>query len=389
MGIALLVIARSILLSQPDSTLTYTVQPEDLVETIEVSGTYTTASQTPVNSPTSGIITEFFVSNGDHINKDDPLFHVESTASESEQKTARSNYLTALSALQAAKNTKESLDVTMWQKQQAYLDAQNTQNYKNDHTQNPATGNDYTEIEKFEINNKVVQTEKDFRAAEEAYKKADIALNAAYAKVATAKQSFDETQSTTVIAPATGTVTNLLAEVGDSARAIKPSASSLPDSLSAQDPQPILVVANLGNPHILANVSEDYAARISSGQKASIVFDSLKDQSFTGSVKSVATIGISDNGVISYLARITPSNLPSNIKPNMTALISIETLRKDNVFAVPNSAIIKKDEGAFVMLSSTRKLIPIEIGIKGTAKTEILNGVAPGTEIIANPDSEK
>ena len=352
--IVVFLIVRTLLLRQPSTEIDYTVKKEDLIDTVQVSGTYTTASQTQVMSPAKGVITQLYVTDGEYVNKGAPLFHVESTATTDEQQSAYAEYESAVSALQTAQNSQQSLDADMYTKQLAYLSAQNTQNYMNGHTTNPATKNSYTDLEKFAINNAVTQTQKDFQAAEQAYRTADVAVSAAQAQVVQTKQAYDETKSTTVTAPASGTVVNLEEKVGDEVTAPKTAVtikdtSSGQASISSTTPQAVLVIANLSDPYITASISEDYAARVMPGQKASIVFDSLKNKTFMGTVESIDTVGTTTDGVVTYNARITSNNITPNIKPDMTALITIETLRKNNVIDVPNSAIITKDGKSYVL----------------------------------------
>jgi HlyD family secretion protein len=381
---------RTILLAQPSSEIDYTVKRENLVETVQVSGTYTTASQTEVKSPSFGVITQLYVNNGEYVQKGAPLFHIESTATTDEQQAAYADYTSAVSALQTAQNNVQSLDSTMWTKQQAYISAQNTQNYMNNNTNNPSTGKSYTDLEKFAINNSVTETQKAFQAAEQAYKTAGVAVSAAQAKVTETKRAYDETRSATVYAPASGTVVNLEQKVGDEVSAPKTAitikgTSSGQASIYSTTPQTVLVIANLSDPYLSASISEDYAARVQAGQQAWIVFDSLKNKTFIGTVQSIDTVGTTTDGIVTYNSRIVAGGITPNIKPNMTALITIETLRKDDVIDVPNSAIITKSGKTYVENAQTRQEIPVTLGTQGVAKTVITSGLTPGTVIVANP----
>jgi len=59
-----------VFLQPSNKNITYTVKRENLINTVLINGTYTTASQTPVNSPTNGIVTKSYVEN-DSIVKND------------------------------------------------------------------------------------------------------------------------------------------------------------------------------------------------------------------------------------------------------------------------------------------------------------------------------
>lgn len=382
---------RTILLQKPSTDILYTVNRENLVDTVQVSGTYTTASQTMITSPANGILSQIYVKNGDYVKKGEPLFYVESTATIDQQNAAYADYTNALSTLQTAQNNVQSLDATMWTQQQAYISAQNAQNFMNSNTINPSTKNSYTDLEKLSINNAVTQTQKAFQAAEQAYKTANVTVTAAQAKVTQTKRAYDETRSATVYAPAAGKVVNLQDIVGDSvtgaSTAVTISGSSTGQAaISTTTPQPVLVIANLSDPYISVNIGEDYATRVMVGQKADIIFDSLRNKTFTGTVADIATVGTNMQGVVTYAARIKTDILPAILKPNMTALISIETLRRNNVIDVPNSSIIAKDGSTYVLAAKDHKQIPVTLGERGIAKTEITSGLDEGTVIVANPE---
>jgi hypothetical protein len=69
----------------------------------------------------------------------------------------------------------------------------------------------------------------------------------------------------------------------------------------------------------------------------------------------------------------------------MTGIVSIETYRKDNVLAVPNTAIIYQEEKTYLQKTSKKNnLVQVELGEKGLIKTEILNDLPKGLEVLIN-----
>ncbi len=365
--IVLFLAGSAILLQQPNTELTYKVKRENLVDNVQVSGTYSTASQVQVTSPTNGIIDKIFVSNGDLVKKGDQLFHVQSTATVDQQKSAYANYLAANSALLADNANLYSLQSAKDSAWKKFIDLATNSTYQNSDGSPNTTNRVLTELTTAEDN---------WLAGEANYKNQQSVIAKDQAALSAAAQLYGETQSVSVTAPVAGSVVNLLVKVGDQVAAAQPTG------------QPVLIIANLGNPYITVDISEDYVTRIASGQKVAIVFDALKDKTFTGVVDTVASVGTSAQGVVTYSARIGVNNLPLEIKANMTALVTIETLRKDNVVDVPDSAIITKSGISYVELANTHKLLPVEIGIKGTIKTEIVNGLAAGVVIVASPSSD-
>jgi len=361
--IILFLLARVFLLQKPNTDLIYVVKQEDLVDTIQVSGTYMTASQMPVTSPTTGIIDQIFVHNTSQVVKGDPVFHVQSTATPDQQKTAYANYVATNSVYQADKAGLYTLQSVMFSAWNKYFNLATNGTYQNSDS-TPNTSN--------RVLPEFTTAQDDWLAAEANYKNQQMVLAKDQAVLSASQQAYAETKSVTVIAPVSGTVVNLLNKNGD----------QVPVNAS------VFIIANLANPYINADISEDYAAQITQGQRASITFDALKDQTFSGTVEAIDTVGTTTQGVVTYTARVSVDNLPPSIKPNMTALITLETLRKDGVIDVPNSAIVSKDGKTFVEKTQSHQLIPIMIGAKGITKTEILNGLLAGTEIVANPSVE-
>ncbi|HEV2339657.1 MAG TPA: HlyD family efflux transporter periplasmic adaptor subunit [Patescibacteria group bacterium] len=379
----LFIILRAILLTSPNTELTYTAKMENLIDTVQVSGTYSTASQIPVASPSNGVIDKIFVSNNSQVKKGDQLFHVQSTATVDQQKAAYAAYLAANSTVQADNATLYSLQSTMYAAWQAYINQATSATYQNSDGSPNATN-------RVETTFTVPQAA--WLAAEANYKNQQAVINKDQAALSAAQQTYAETQSVTVIAPVGGTVVNLLAQSGDQVAANTSAITVIGTNtgqaaVSSSTPQSILIIANLSNPYLTADISEDYATRIVKGQKASVVFDAMKDKTFSATVENIDTVGTNTQGVITYKARIATDNLLSKIKPDMTALITIETLRKNNVIDVPNSAIVTRSNMSYVEQANTHKLIPVLVGARGVIKTEITSGLYAGTVLVANPNS--
>jgi HlyD family secretion protein len=373
-----LFLLRTIILKKPDNRLTYVVDRGSIIETVRVSGTYNASSLTKVFSPSEGVITELYVSNNEEVKKGTSLFHIESTASEEQKSITYTSYQSALTAFKNTKQNKESSDVSMWSKRKILLDAENNLNLMNEKlaedTNNPSTKEKYTQLEIESIKSSVVQAKKDFEAVEKQYKEFDQTILSAQALVTSTKLAYDATKSITIKSPANGKVVNLLKKTGDAVT-----------TKSIDSIFPVLIVANLENSAVIATVSEIDITRIEIGQKTQIVFDSLRQTIFTGIVEIIDVIGTEKAGVVTYNVRIKLDKFSPDIRPNMTGVVSIETYRKDNVFAVPNTAIIYQEEKTYLQKADKKNdFIQVELGEKGLIKTEILNDLPKGLEVLIN-----
>ena len=266
------------------------------------------------------------------------IFH--KTATETEKASAYAAYQSAISALVTARQNKEAADATMWSKRQAVIDAENGVNYKNDNTTNPVTRDDYTDLEKLSIDSKLVQAEKDFRSTETKYKEANISIAAAQAQINLTKIAYEE----------------------------------------SLENEPLLTVY----------VNEIYVPKVSVGQKVRVSFDAMKDKEFLGKVTSIDSVGTINSGIVTFETKIEIADLPTNIKPNMTAIATIELIRKENTFAVPMSAIIYQDGKTYVQKASSgnEELTAVELGEKGFVKAEIVSGLENGTQVLVRPNSK-
>ncbi|MFA7301594.1 MAG: hypothetical protein WC069_04745 [Candidatus Shapirobacteria bacterium] len=262
------------------------------------------------------------------------------TATETEKAATYATYQSVLSAVVTARQNRESADATMWLKRQAVLDAKNGVNYRIDNTTNPTTKEDYTDLEKLSIDSKLVQAEKDFRSSETKYKEAGISIAAAQAQVSLAKIAYEDT------------LTN----------------------------EPLLTVF----------VNEVYAPKVSLGQKVNITFDAMKDVGYHGKIVYIDSVGTVTGGVTTFEVKIEIVDLPAEIKPNMTAIATIELIRKENTIAIPMSAIIYQDGKAFIQKASSEDgvLTPVELGEKGFSKVEILSGLDGETAVLVRPNSK-
>ncbi|MDO8557717.1 MAG: efflux RND transporter periplasmic adaptor subunit [bacterium] len=179
-------------------------------------------------------------------------------------------------------------------------------------------------------------------------------------------------ENTTLKAPADGTITQVDIKVGEQTTALKE----------------IIVLQDVGNLHVEANVSEASIASLKSGQDADLTFDALgPDRHFAGKVESINPASVVISGVVNY--KITASFEPiPDIRPGMTANMTILAAKKEGVLAVPQRAVISKDGKKFVRVidDAKRKAYhETEVGTGLEADgglVEIIFGLSEGQEVV-------
>ncbi len=343
----------------PSGSQIYKVQRENLISTVLVNGTYNTASQTKVVSPTEGVITQLYVADNSVVKKGDKLFGVESTASESEKQTALASYLAAKSVLDSDTAMLYNLQSALYAQWKTFFDLATNSTYEN---------SDKTAKMANRILPEFTTAQDNWLAAEANYKNQQGVIAKDQAVLSAAKQTYDKTQRVTVTAPADGTVINLAAKVNDQVTA------------STAEP-PVLIIADFSNPSIVATVDQVNIPQLKIGQKASIVFDALPNRTFTGTVTYIDKAGIRTQGTTVFNVYVTAINLPAEVQLNMTATITVETARKENVLVIPAEALIPKGGKMFVELSD-RKMKEVKIGLKGLTKVEIKQGLEAEDKVL-------
>ncbi len=370
-----------------------TVENGTVTQFVTVNGNVTAANATDVFSPTNGVLDEIFVENGDTVKKGDALFTVRSTAIIQEQASAFASYQSALNTLNTAQNAKLAQDALMWTKQQAYLNAQNEQNYKKNNDVNPATGRNYTNLEKLSIDSSVTQTQKDFAAAEQAYKTADIAIADGQAQVNAAYLAYQATKTMTIAAPVDGVIHNIIGLKGAKVEANNQSAStitsvytSIIQTQSTGTVIPVLIIGNeTGEYTIQTAVSEVYANKIKLGQRVTILFNGIVNKVYKGHVIQLDTFGTNTQGVITYNVFVAMDTIDQDIRQGMSAILTINAAERRDVLTAANGAIVTYEgKKAVQVLKENREVefIPVKVGLRGNTRTEIISGIDEGTDII-------
>ncbi len=203
---------------------------------------------------------------------------------------------------------------------------------------------------------------------------ADIDL--AKAQILSAQGQVDSAQTNLnnliITAPVSGTITQVDIKVGE----------------QAVPSQEVIVLQDVGNLHAEADVSEANIATLQVGQPIDYTFDALgPDQHFAGKVLTINPASTVISGVVDYLVKGSLDNIPG-IKPGMTANMTILVAKKDNVLAVPSTAIINNNNNQYVRVIDNAKTktyhqVQVQTGLQADGGlVEITSGLSDGQEIV-------
>jgi HlyD family secretion protein len=151
------------------------------------------------------------------------------------------------------------------------------------------------------------------------------------------------------------------------------------------------VVATLADDHrihVLAEVDENDVAGVRVGQPAQVHIDAFPDEVFEGTVRKVSSSGSSDGGVSSFEIEIEVAP-DERVRVGMSADARVEVRRHRSVLLVPNTALVRTEEGSKVRLvkpGGRPLLIPVEEGYSDGFRTVALRGLAEGDTVLVRSE---
>lgn len=144
--------------------------------------------------------------------------------------------------------------------------------------------------------------------------------------------------------------------------------------------RPVLVLTKPGQPIIALDLDPDDAARVSTGQKATVQLDGDAGPPLDGSVLNVGKPD-SQGGPVAQLQVAWPKSPPVF---GATAQVVLAVQEKDNVLLVPRKALRTAGTKQYVeyMDGGSRKVADVQIGIIGDDDVEVLSGLKDGQTIL-------
>ena len=220
----------------------------------------------------------------------------------------------------------------------------------------------------------------DQRTAELAIKKSTARqadLDLAQADILTAQGQYELASSnfehTVLRAPADGTITRVDVKVGELAQSLKE----------------VMVLQDVSNLYLESNVNEANITSIKDGAVVDITFDAFGvDKTFTGHIVKIDPSSTIVSGVVNYKVTASIDMVPE-LRPGMTANMTILVSEKDGVLVVPSRAVITDTTGAKTirLVTDTKrksyKEIPVTTGVEGDGgMIEVTSGITLGEEFV-------
>jgi HlyD family secretion protein len=194
--------------------------------------------------------------------------------------------------------------------------------------------------------------------------------------VAAAQARVDAAQATInlsrLMAPFAGTVTEADPMIGDQ---VSPGTSGFRvDDLS----------------HLLVDVqvSEVDINSVTIGQPAVVTFDAVLGHEYHGKVVGVSRVGTSVQSVVNFNVTVELTDPDADVKPGMTASVTITIQSLDNVLLVPNRAVhlVNGERMVYVLRNGQLFEVPLTLGASDDTMSEVTSGdLSAGDVLVLNP----
>lgn len=354
----------------------------DMRKTISATGTVEPEELINVGAQVGGMITSFGVdvdgNNVDYRSKvtaNMVLANIDDSLYVSEVRECEANREQALAAIETAK-----ANITLAEAQLKLAKA----NWERAQRLNPQ--------------NVIPQSDYDSALADYEVAKADIGVNKAnlaqaQAQLAASEASLVKAKQNlgycVISSPVNGVIIDRRVNIGQTVNS----------SMSA--PSLFLIAKDLKKMQVWVSVNEADVGEIKVGQKAEFTVDAFPNRTFFGEVLKIRLNATMSQNVVTYIAEIGTDNSDETLLPYLTANVEFILAERENVLAVPNSALrftpdntmvppeyrdfsINQDERTiWVMRDGKPCPVAVKTGLNDGVHSEIISGsLKPGDEVI-------
>jgi HlyD family secretion protein len=320
---------------------------QDIHTTITATGTIEPVTSVTVGTQVSGIVSKLYVDYNSVVKKGQVIAELDKTNLMSELNRAKADLTSAESTL-----------------------AYETANYKRYQT----------------LFDKGLVSANEYESAKLSYEKARQTATSSRENVQKAQTNLGYA---TITSPIDGVVLSKSVEEGQTVAA------------SFNTPELFNIAQDLTDMRVIADIDEADIGGVKEGQRVTFTVDAFPDDKFEGQVTQVRQQATTTSNVVTYEVVISAPNKDLKLKPGLTANVTIYTLEKNGVLAVPakalrftpNEALLKNGQQiedlevpmkVWTLEGNTFKAHKVEIGTTNGMLTEIVSGINEGTDVLVD-----
>ena len=320
---------------------------QDIHTTITATGTIEPVTSVTVGTQVSGIVSKLYVDYNSVVKKGQVIAELDKTNLTSELNRAKADLSSAESTL-----------------------AYETANFKRYQT----------------LFDKGLVSANDYESAKLSYEKARQTAASSRENVQKAQTNLGYA---TITSPIDGVVLSKAVEEGQTVAA------------SLNTPELFNIAQDLTDMRVIADIDEADIGGVKEGQRVTFTVDAFPDDKFEGQVTQVRQEATTTSNVVTYEVVISAPNKDLKLKPGLTANVTIYTLEKNGVLAVPakalrftpNEALLKNGQQiedlevpmkVWTLEGNTFKAHKVEVGTTNGMLTEIVSGINEGTDVLVD-----
>jgi HlyD family secretion protein len=271
----------------------------DVVDTVGATGALEAVTTVQVGSQVSGIIEALYADFNSIVRRGDVIARLEPSLFETQIEQARANLVRSEADLERLRVTLD--DARTQLKRSEGLAAQS------------------------------LISASELEAGQLAVRSAEAQLKSSEASVIQSQASLNQNEvnlgHTVITAPIDGIVIARQVDEGQTVAA----------GMSA--PELFIIAADLTQMQVIANIDESDVGRIRPGQPVTFTVDAYVAEEFDGTVSQIRLEPVVLQNVVTYATVIDVPNNELKLKPGMTATVTLEIARSEDVLRVPNAAL--------------------------------------------------
>jgi HlyD family secretion protein len=278
---------------------TVKIERGTIISNVAATGNLSAVTTVQVGTQVSGTIQKLYVDYNSRVKKGQAIAEIDPSLFNASVEQSQGNFLSAEANLQKAKVTLVDAERTVKRNKKLLADG--------------------------------IISQSDYDVAETAWQSARTSVKAAEGSVAQTRGSLMQSKTnlrySVIRSPVDGVIISRAIDVGQTVAA------------SFQTPTLFTIAQDLTKMQIEVSVDEADISRIKMDQNASFTVDSYPEQSFRGKVVQIRSAPIINQNVVTYITVVNVDNTDLKLKPGMTANVSIEVARKDDVLKLPPAAL--------------------------------------------------
>lgn len=275
------------------------IERSTVVSSVAATGNLSAVTTVQVGTQVSGTIQKLYVDYNSTVKKGQAIAEIDPSLFNASVEQSRGNFLSAEANLQKARVALTDAERTLQRNKKLLADG--------------------------------IISQGDFDTAETAHQSAKSGVKAAEGSIAQTRGSLMQSRTnlrySVIRSPVDGVVISRSIDVGQTVAA------------SFQTPTLFTIAQDLTKMQIEVSVDEADISRIKMDQKATFTVDSYPEQSFNGKVVQIRSAPIISQNLVTYIVVVNVDNSDMKLKPGMTANVSIEVAKKDDVLKLPPSAL--------------------------------------------------